>query len=79
VIVPARETETQIDHLARARKKLGKDSIDQKQLDVLFQEKFEQDNYRVFFAPGRINLIGENTVITLGMYSPVSLRLVRVC
>lgn len=56
----------------------------QQELEALFQEKFEHNNYRLFFAPGRINLIGEHTdyngghvfpcAITFGTYALASKR-----
>ncbi|PFE29110.1 galactokinase [Priestia megaterium] len=53
-------------------------------MDLLFQETFDHNDYRLFFAPGRINLIGEHTdyngghvfpcAITYGTYALVSKR-----
>ncbi|NGY69861.1 galactokinase [Priestia megaterium] len=54
------------------------------EMDLLFQETFDHNDYRLFFAPGRINLIGEHTdyngghvfpcAITYGTYALVSKR-----
>lgn len=54
-------------------------------MELLFQETFNHNDYRLFFAPGRINLIGEHTdyngghvfpcAITYGTYALVSKRI----
>ncbi|KEK22949.1 galactokinase [Bacillus gaemokensis] len=41
----------------------------------LFQQKFNQKAYNVFFAPGRINLIGEHTDYNGGHVLPCSITL----
>ncbi|OIK12893.1 galactokinase [Bacillus sp. MUM 13] len=58
--------------------------MDVKQLRTLYQEIFHEESPRVFFAPGRINLIGEHTdyngghvfpcAITKGTYALASKR-----
>ncbi|MBU2701905.1 galactokinase [Sporomusaceae bacterium BoRhaA] len=42
---------------------------------AVFKEKFHSDRYRVFFAPGRINLIGEHTDYNGGHVFPCSITL----
>ncbi|WP_425411640.1 galactokinase [Lacticigenium naphthae] len=59
-----------------------------KKAENIFKEKFNQESEKVFFAPGRINLIGEHTdynggnvfpaAITLGTYAACSKREDRV-
>lgn len=46
-----------------------------KKCAAVFTEKFHSDGYRVFFAPGRINLIGEHTDYNGGHVFPCSITL----
>lgn len=48
------------------------------QLADEFTKVFGGSGYRTFFAPGRINLIGEHTDYNGGMFFLVRLHLVRM-
>lgn len=58
--------------------------MDREQLLIGFKETFGKDGERIFFSPGRINLIGEHTdynggkvfpsAITMGTYAVISMR-----
>ena len=50
-----------------------------KELILRFKEIFQADNLRAFFAPGRINLIGEHIDYNGGHVFPCALSLGTYC
>lgn len=47
--------------------------INLQKCETVFKEKFDQGDYRIFFAPGRINLIGEHTDYNGGNVFPCAI------
>jgi len=53
--------------------------VNDKQLSTLFVEKFQREHEKQFFAPGRINLIGEHTDYNGGHVFPCAITLGTYC
>lgn len=47
--------------------------MEQTELNAIFKKVFNESDYRTFFAPGRINLIGEHTDYNGGHVFPCAI------